>query len=111
MFCQIANGSIAVTPVYEDEFVFAFDDISPQAPVHTLIVPKAHHSGIGDAVPAELMAALFCAVPEVAARKGVAESGYRVIVNNGRDARQSVDHLHVHVLGGVAMSHHMVEQG
>ena len=110
MFCQIANGVIAVTPVYEDDLVFAFDDISPQAPVHTLIVPKAHHASIGDAVPADVMAALFCAVPKVAARKGVAESGYRVIVNNGRDARQSVDHLHVHVLGGTAMSHHMVEQ-
>ena len=108
VFCMIANHKMDARTVYEDDQVLAFDDITPQAPVHTLIVPKVHYTGMGDDVPADAIAALFSAVPRVAELKGVAETGYRVVVNNGRDASQSVDHLHVHVLGGGMMSHGMV---
>lgn len=109
IFCKMAAGEIPVTPVYQDDLVMAFDDISPQSPVHTLIIPRAHHQDLGDGVPAETAAALLAAVPIVAQAKVVAESGYRVIVNNGGDANQSVMHLHVHVLGGKAMQHRMVK--
>jgi len=108
IFCAIARGEIPATFVYEDEYVLAFDDLSPQAPVHTLLIPRLHHATLADDVSDAEMAALFGAVPEVARRKGVADSGYRVIVNNGRDANQTVPHLHVHVMGGKPMSHGMV---
>jgi histidine triad (HIT) family protein len=94
--------------VYEDDLVLAFDDIMPQAPVHTLVVPKRHHSDLADGVPRETLCALFEAVPKVAEIKGVSDSGYRVIVNKGRDASQTVGHLHVHVLAGRHMAHGMV---
>lgn len=94
--------------VYEDDTVVAFDDIMPQAPVHTLIVPREHYEGMDDSVPGDVIAHLFSAIPEVARMKGIDATGYRVIVNNGRDANQTVKHLHVHVLGGRTMSHGMV---
>jgi histidine triad (HIT) family protein len=108
IFCMVASGEMDARKVYEDDLVVAFDDIAPQAPVHTLIIPKVHHDDLGDGLSPELVNALFAAVPKVAEIKGVAQSGYRVIVNNGRDANQTVGHLHVHVLGGKAMSHGMV---
>jgi len=108
IFCKVANGQIPAALVYEDDLVVAFDDISPQAPVHTLVIPREHHRDLGDDVPAETLAAIFGAVPKVARAKGIAESGYRVIVNNGPDANQTVKHLHVHVMGGRAMEHGMV---
>ncbi len=108
IFCRIVRREIPAKVVYEDELVLAFDDVSPQAPVHTLVIPKEHFATLGDGVPAETLAAVFSAVPKVASLKGVAESGYRVIVNNGPDSNQTVGHLHVHVMGGRAMSHGMV---
>ena len=108
IFCMIARGEIPSTPVYEDDSVLAFDDIAPQAPVHTLIIPREHSAHLGDSVPGATLQALLAAVPLVAERKGVSESGYRVIINTGPDARQSVSHLHVHVLGGQAMTEGMV---
>ncbi len=108
IFCMIANGVIPAKVVYEDEHVLAFDDIAPQGPIHTLIIPKHHFNDMGDDVPAEVLVALFGSVPTVAKAKGVDVSGYRVIVNNGRDAAQSVGHLHVHVIGGAPMQHGMV---
>jgi histidine triad (HIT) family protein len=108
IFCMIGDGSMEARVVYADDDVVAFDDITPQAPVHTLIIPRVHYANLGDDVPADLLAALFGAVGKVAELKGVAASGYRVIVNNGRDASQSVGHLHVHLIGGGAMSHGMV---
>jgi histidine triad (HIT) family protein len=108
VFCKIARGEIPVNFVYEDECVVAFDDASPQAPVHTLVIPRDHYQHLGDVDAPAVLAALFGAVPLVAKAKGVAESGYRVVVNAGSDAGQSVSHLHVHVLGGKKMSHGMV---
>lgn len=108
VFCMVASGDLPANVVYEDDLVLAFDDIAPQAPVHSLVIPRAHYTDLGDDVPPGILAAIFSAVPKVAAIKGVAKSGYRVIVNNGPDANQTVAHLHVHVLGGRPMSHGMV---
>lgn len=108
IFCMVADGSIPTTPLYEDDHVLAFDDISPQAPVHSLIIPKRHYSDLGDDVPAQVAAALMAAIPRVAQIKGIDESGYRVIINKGSDANQTVHHLHVHVMGGKRMTHGMV---
>lgn len=104
LFCKIAAGEIPATKVYEDDLVLAFEDLSPQMPVHTLIIPKAHFANIGDGIPDDLMGYLFNTVKKVAEIKGIAESGYRVIVNTGDDAQQSVHHIHVHVLGGAPMN-------
>lgn len=111
VFCMIGSGELACRKVYEDDWVIAFDDIAPQAPVHTLIVPKLHHRDLGDNVPGDLMCRLFAVIPEVSRIKGVDVTGYRVIVNNGLDAKQTVQHLHVHILGGKPMSHGMVHFG
>ncbi len=108
IFCKIGRGEAEAAIVYEDDLVIAFDDIWPQAPVHTLIIPRAHYESPGDGLPADLMAALCAAIPVVAEAKGVTHTGYRIIVNVGRDARQSVPHMHIHVLGGKAMTHGMV---
>jgi len=108
IFCKIGRGEMGSKAVYEDDVVIAFDDISPQAPVHTLIIPRAHYNDMGDGLPDEVLNAVFSAVPKVARLKGVDTTGYRVIVNNGSDANQTVRHLHVHVMGGRPMSHGMV---
>ena len=108
IFCRIAAGEIPATLVYEDDDVVAFDDITPQAPVHTLIIPKRHFASLQDEVPPAVLASVFGAVRTVAGIKGVSASGYRVIVNSGPDANQTVPHLHVHILGGRQMSHGMV---
>ena len=104
IFCKIATGEIPSTKVYEDDQVLAFEDLNPMMPVHTLIVPKEHHANIGDDIPDALMGHLFNTVKKVAEIKGIAESGYRVIVNTGDDACQTVHHVHVHVLGGAPMN-------
>ncbi len=108
IFCGIGAGRIPASIVYEDDFVVAFDDIEPQAPVHTLVIPREHYDNLQDQVPDEVLAAVFRAVRHVAEIKGVAESGYRVIVNSGPDSNQTVNHLHVHLMGGAPMSHGMV---
>jgi histidine triad (HIT) family protein len=108
IFCKIATGEIPADFVYEDAHVVAIDDLSPQAPVHTLIIPRVHLASLADGIDDETRSALLRAVPEVARAKGILETGYRVIVNNGPDANQTVGHLHVHVIGGRAMAHGMV---
>jgi len=108
VFCMIVAGDIPSNKVFEDENVIAFDDIAPQAPVHVLVIPKAHYTDLNDEVPRQIICDLFSAVQKAAKLKGVAESGYRVIVNNGSNANQTVGHLHAHVMGGRRMSHGMV---
>jgi histidine triad (HIT) family protein len=103
LFCKIAAHEIPAKVVYEDDDVIAFEDVNPQLPVHTLIIPKTHYSHIGDDVPAELLGKLFSTVATVAKLKGVEDTGYRIIANTGEDGRQTVHHLHVHVLGGALM--------
>lgn len=100
IFCKIGAGEIPTSKAYEDENVIAFDDMEPLMPVHTLIIPKEHYANIGDNVPEEVLGHVFGAVKKVAEIKGLSERGYRLLVNTGEDASQSVKHLHVHVLGG-----------
>lgn len=99
IFCKIANHEIPSTVVYEDDKVLAFDDLSPQAPVHTLVIPKEHYENIIDGVPAETLGAMTHAISEVARAKGL-ERGFRTIANTGEYAGQTVMHFHMHVLGG-----------
>ena len=108
IFCKIARGEIRPSLILENDEVIAFDDVNPQTPVHSLVIPKKHYYNLSDPVPGHTLAAIFEAVREVARIKGVEQTGYRVIVNNGPDANQTVEHLHVHVMGGVRMSHGMV---
>ena len=103
IFCKIANGEIPSDFLYEDERVVAFRDMSPQAPTHVLVVPKAHHANVIDNVPAETLGSMAAAAKAVAESEGIAESGFRCIMNTGADAGQTVMHLHMHVLGGVKL--------
>jgi histidine triad (HIT) family protein len=102
LFCGIVGGSVPSTAVLETEHSYAFRDIHPAAPVHVLVVPKEHLASVEDLGVAhnDLLGELFAAVRAVAAKEGVAESGYRVVTNVGEDAGQLVPHLHFHVLGG-----------
>ena len=100
IFCMIVRGEIPSKRVYEDELVVAFDDITPQAPVHTLVVPRKHYADMNDDIPEDLMGHLMSVAAYVAESKGVVRGGYRVLVNNGPDAGQTVSHVHLHVLGG-----------
>lgn len=107
IFCKIAAHEIPSTVVYEDELVIAFDDLSPQAPVHTLVIPKEHFQDITDGVPAETLAAMVHAIGEVAKAKGL-DAGFRVISNKGADAGQTVMHFHMHVLGGEPLGENLI---
>ena len=101
LFCKIIGGTIPSTKVYEDETVFAFRDIAPQAPTHILVVPKAHIPSM-DGITAEnsaVVAHIFEVIPQIAKAEGL-ENGYRVVSNCGPDAGQTVFHLHFHILGG-----------
>jgi len=104
LFCKIAAGEIGGPHVYEDELVVAFDDIGPQAPVHTLIIPKEHCASLNDEPDTELLGHILQVARKVAHIKGIDQSGYRVVQNNGADAGQTVFHLHFHVLGGKALN-------
>lgn len=105
LFCKIIAGDIPSTKVYEDETVFAFRDINPQAPTHILVIPKNHISGC-DGVTADNSAAvahIFEVIPQIAQAEGLV-NGYRVVSNCGADAGQTVPHLHFHILGGKALN-------
>jgi histidine triad (HIT) family protein len=105
LFCGIVNGSIKADVVYRDETVIAFKDIVPRAPVHVLIIPTAHIAMLSDLTPNDdkIVAAVFRAAGKLAEQLGVAKSGYRIVVNCGADAGQTVFHLHYHLLGGRQM--------
>lgn len=105
IFCKIVDGSIPSTPVYQDELGYAFADLHPQAPVHVLIVPREHIGSIDNADESKraLLGHLLWSAAEIARKKGLAE-GYRVVVNTGEQGGQTVDHLHLHLLGGRAMN-------
>jgi len=101
LFCKIAAGEIPSTKVYEDDTVFAFRDIAPQAPTHILVIPKCHIASVAEITPenAFLVAHIFEVIPQIARQEGL-ENGYRVVSNCGKDAGQTVNHLHFHILGG-----------
>jgi histidine triad (HIT) family protein len=102
IFCKIAKKEIPAKIVYEDENLLAFDDIDPKAPVHVLIIPKRHIATVADlkTEDKDLIGEMFLAVPKIVRQKGISESGYRVLANKGKDAGQTVDHIHFHLLGG-----------
>lgn len=101
LFEKIAHRDIPASIVYEEEDFFAFEDIAPKAPVHVLIVPKKVIAGISGAQPgdAALLGKMLVASQEIAKKMGVFESGYRLVINHGPDAGESVPHLHIHLLG------------
>lgn len=102
LFCKIVAGDIPADIVYQDDTVVAFRDINPQAPTHILIIPREHISTINE-IEAEQEATagrLFTAAREIAAQEGLSDKGYRVVMNCGEGAGQSVFHIHLHLLGG-----------
>lgn len=105
IFCKIARGELNTKFVYKDELVVAFDDINPLAPVHVLVVPVEHISSLAqiDVEHEGLLGRLMRICNDVAELKGVRNSGYRVLINTGKDGRQIINHLHIHVLGGRKM--------
>ncbi|MBR0139611.1 MAG: histidine triad nucleotide-binding protein [Firmicutes bacterium] len=104
IFCRIANHEIPSKAAYEDDKIYSFYDLDPQAPVHVLIVPKKHIGSLDETCPedAELLAHMLLKVKDIAADLGL-EKGYRVVINTGEDGGQSVHHLHIHLLGGRSM--------
>lgn len=102
LFCKISTKQIPAKILHEDHTVMAIEDINPQAPVHVLVIPRKHIeslSPLGEG-EAQLMGHLTGVLNRLAKEKGIAETGYRVVINNGKDAQQSVGHLHLHLLGG-----------
>ncbi|NYF78851.1 histidine triad nucleotide-binding protein [Granulicella arctica] len=104
LFCKIVAGGIPAKRLYEDELCLAFADISPQAPVHVLVIPKEHVASMAHttAEHAGLLGHLAAAAARIALEQGL-EKGYRIVINTGEDGGQTVDHLHLHVLGGRPM--------
>ncbi len=100
LFTKIINREISADIVYEDEFVVAFRDIQPSALIHVLIVPRTEIPGVAFLPPDGDHLHLLNAAKTIAEQLGIAESGYRLVINQGSDAGQTVDHLHVHLLGG-----------
>jgi len=102
LFCKIAKGEIPSTKVYEDDKILAFNDISPEAPVHILIIPKEHTSCVNDINydNSSIIAHIFAIIPELVKKLGIDKSGYRVVTNTLDHGGQTVPHLHFHLLGG-----------
>jgi histidine triad (HIT) family protein len=106
LFCKIVSRIIPAKIVYEDDRVLAFDDIRPQAPTHTLIIPKDHFDSLND-IPrdkSDILAHILISARAIAADKGIKESGYRIVLNTARDSGQDVFHIHFHLLGGRRMT-------
>ena len=106
LFCQIASGKIASDIVYEDNDVVAFTDISPGAPTHLLVVPRRHIASLNDLNPkdGELLGKMVSTAATLAKQRSLDDGGYRLVINAGRDAGQTVDHIHLHLLGGRSLS-------
>lgn len=102
LFCRIVAGEVPSTRVHEDDQVVAIRDIAPRAPTHILLMPRRHIPSAADLVEADgpLLGRLFAVAAELARAEGIEENGYRLVSNVGRWAGQSVDHLHVHLMGG-----------
>ncbi|MDP9202115.1 MAG: histidine triad nucleotide-binding protein [Gemmatimonadota bacterium] len=104
IFCRIAHGEIPAQMVADNKEIVAFRDLNPQAPVHILIVPKKHIGSLDDANDAGLLGQMMSLAAAIAKQEGIAKSGYRTVINTGKNGGQSVDHLHIHLLGGRAMT-------
>ena len=110
IFCKIIKGEIQSKKVFEDDFVYAFYDINPQAKIHVIIVPKHHLESVNsiDETNSLLISKLFEKIPEIAKILGVKENGYRIITNIGENAGQTVKHLHFHLLAGEFLGEKLV---
>jgi histidine triad (HIT) family protein len=106
LFCKIIDNTIPTKKIYEDDLVVAFDDINPNAPVHQLIIPKKHYSTLNDVPEAEkeIVGHMFQVAKKLAEQAGIAEQGYRTVINCNAMGGQTVFHLHLHLLGGKQMS-------
>jgi len=106
LFCRIVAGELPAAQVYADDAVVAIRDISPQAPTHILLLSRKHIASVGDigAADRDLVGKMFAVGTELATREGIAGDGYRLVVNVGPNGGQTVDHLHVHLLGGRRMT-------
>jgi len=106
LFCKIIAGEIPCTEVFVDDDFQAFRDIDPKAPTHILIIPRRHISGLSalTAEDSDLVGKLLTTAAAIAANEGLAENGYRFVINEGADGGQTVDHLHLHILGGRPLS-------
>ena len=104
LFCRIASGEIPATIVAQDEYCVAFRDINPQAPSHVLVIPRAHIATLDDVRDAEVIGRLLLKAADIARQEGIADSGYRAVINTNAGAGQTVFHVHVHVLGGRRMT-------
>ena len=105
LFCRIVGGQIPSTAIYQDDLVYAFADINPKAPVHILVVPREHIGSVGEAGESKrsLLGHLLWSAAQIAREKGL-NGGYRIVANTGEDGGQTVDHLHLHLLGGRALT-------
>ncbi len=105
LFCKIAAGTVPADLVHSDHRVVAFRDIGPRAPVHVLVVPREHIASLADADErhVDVLGSLLLVARKIAIEQGLSERGYRTVINTGVDGGQTVQHLHVHVLGGRAM--------
>lgn len=107
IFCKIINREIPSSVVYENEEVLAFKDITPLAPIHILVIPKKHFRNVIEA-DSETVSKLFDAIKIIAKEQGIEEKGFRVITNCGKDAGQTVEHLHFHILAGKTLGEKIV---
>jgi histidine triad (HIT) family protein len=103
LFCRIIRREIPSPLVYESTDAVAFRDINPQAPTHVLVVPRKHVASLNEPADAKLLGELLIAAADVAKQEGIAESGYRTVINTNANAGQAVFHIHVHVIGGRKM--------
>lgn len=104
LFCKIARGEIPAKMIVNNKELAAFRDIAPQAPTHILIIPKKHVASLDDLTDSDLLGRMFAMAAALARQEGIARTGYRTVINTGKDGGQSVDHLHVHLLGGRQMT-------
>ena len=105
IFCKIINKEIPASIVFEDEKMIAFNDINPQAPIHILLIPREHFTSLND-IPEEkknILSHLLLKARQIAQEKGIAEKGYRIVLNTEKDSGQEVFHIHLHLLGGRRM--------
>lgn len=112
IFCSIAKGEIPKNFIYESENVMAFDDINPEAPVHILILPKKHIKSVNEITNKDndLLSEIFQVVRDIAKNKKITDKGYRLIINNGKDGGQLIQHLHLHLLGGKSLGSKLIKE-
>ena len=104
IFCRIARGEIPAKMVANGKDIVAFRDLNPQAPTHILVIPKKHVASLDDSNDSDLLGRMMSLAAAIARQEGIAKSGYRTVINTGKDGGQSVDHLHIHLLGGRGMT-------